>query len=75
MSKVILEFDGIEEAEDARTALDGYKWKIAMWGLDQWLRSQTKYAPEGQSEDTYQAFEKCRDMLHEIVNDNNISLD
>jgi hypothetical protein len=42
MSKIILEFDGIEEADDARTALDGVKWKIAMWDLDQWLRSQIK---------------------------------
>jgi hypothetical protein len=75
MSKIVLEFDGIEEADDARTALDGYKWKIAMWGMDQWLRSQIKYAPEGQSEDTYQAFERCREKLREILADNNLQLD
>ena len=75
MSKIVLEFDGIEEADDARTALDGVKWKIAMWDLDQWLRSQIKYAPEPMSEDTYKAFEECREKLREFINDYNLSLD
>ena len=75
MSKIILEFDGIEEADDARTALDGIKWKISMWELDQWLRSQIKYAPETLSDDAYKAFEECREKLREIVNDINLSLD
>ena len=75
MSKIILEFDGIEEADDARTTLDGVKWKIAMWEMDQWLRSQTKHAPDSMSDDTYKAFEECREKLREIVNDSNLSLD
>ena len=33
MSKIILEFDGVEEQDDARTALDGYKWKNGYVGL------------------------------------------
>jgi hypothetical protein len=75
MSKIILEFDGIEEADDARTALDGVKWKLAMWETDQWLRSQTKYAPDSMSDDTYKAFEECREKLREILADNNLQLD
>ena len=43
MGKIILEFDSEEEKNDARVALDGYKWKIAMWDLDQLLRGTTKY--------------------------------
>jgi hypothetical protein len=43
MGKIILEFDSIEEQDDARSALDGYKWKIAVWDIDQFLRSTTKY--------------------------------
>jgi hypothetical protein len=74
MSKIVLEFDGIEEEEDARTALDGYKWKQSMWELDQWLRSQTKYAPDSMSDDMYKAFEECREKLREMVYDNNLSL-
>ncbi len=75
MSRIVLEFDGIEEADDARTALDGIKWKVSMWDMDRWLRSQIKYAPEGQSDDAYEAFEKCREKLHEILADNNLQLD
>jgi hypothetical protein len=75
MSKIVLEFDGIEEAEDARTALDGWKWKHSMWELDQWLRSQTKYAPDSMSDDTYKAFEDCREKLREILTDSNLQLD
>jgi hypothetical protein len=42
VGKIILEFDSIEEQDDARTALDGYKWKLAMWDLTQELRAKTK---------------------------------
>lgn len=75
MSKIVLEFDGTEEQDEARTALDGYKWKISIWSLDEWLRSQTKHAPDSMSDDTYKAFEKCREKLREIINDSNLSLD
>ena len=40
--KITLEFKD-EDAEAALTALDGYKWKLAMWELDQLLRLTTKY--------------------------------
>lgn len=43
MGKVIIEFDTFEESDEIRNALDGYKWKLAMWDLDQRLRSITKY--------------------------------
>ena len=43
MGKIILEFDSFEEKEDARDALDGYKWKLAVWDIDQKLRQTTKY--------------------------------
>ena len=43
MAKITLEFD-TEEEDEARTALDGGKWKCALWDLDQELRNITKYA-------------------------------
>jgi hypothetical protein len=75
MGKIILEFDGIEDAEDAQIALDAVKWKIAMWDLDLWLRSQIKHAPDSMSDDTYKAFEDCREKLCEILEDSNLHLD
>ena len=42
MAKIILEFDGYEEAEDAKLALQASDWKHAMWKLDQELRTGTR---------------------------------
>ena len=81
MSKIILEFDGIEEADDARTALDGYKWKLAMWDLDQLLRSTTKYDVsllkhnEQASEAEYEVAGKLREEIRRILEGYNLNLD
>ena len=75
--KVIIEYE-FEEQDDARVALDGYKWKMAMWDLDQLLRSTTKYGSferrEATSEEQDMA-EKLRDAIREILNDYNLNLD
>lgn len=77
--KAILEFDFDKEDSDDRSdfrdAIDGFKFKMALWELDQWLRSNTKYAPDTMSNDTYEAYEKCRDQLREILSESNISID
>ena len=81
MSKIILEFDGVEEQDDARTALDGYKWKLAMWDLDQLLRSTTKYDAsllnhnERASEAEYEVAEKLREEIRRILENYNLNLD
>ena len=76
--KITLEFDSIEEQDDARVALDGYKWKMAMWDLDQLLRSTTKYGSferrEATSEEQDMA-QKLRDAMREILNEYNLILD
>lgn len=81
MGKIILEFDSQEEANEARTALDGYKWQHAMWELDQKLRQTTKYghsvihseseAPEFEQD----IAEKYREMIRDILNNSNLKLD
>ena len=81
MGKVILEFDAVEEGEDARTALDGYKWKLAIWDLDQNLRSVTKYGAsivnEGKkaSEEESKMAEKLREEIRTILSGYNIMLE
>jgi len=74
--KMILEYDCEEESDDARTALDGYKWKLAMWDLDQLLRGTTKYgaSKEATSEEMDMA-DKVRDAIREILNEHNLNLD
>ena len=81
MGKIILEFDGVEEQDDARTALDGYKWKMAMWDLDQLLRSTTKYAVsilkhnEQTTQAEYEVAYKLREEIKNILEQYNLSLD
>ena len=78
MGKIILEFDSDEEREDARTALDAYKWKGAVWDLDQKLREITKYGFVDKIEATDQErdlAEKLRKNLREILEDYNLNLD
>jgi hypothetical protein len=74
MSKIILEFDSIEEAQDARDAIDGWKWKHSMWELDQWLRGEVKYK-EGLSEETHDIYDKLREKIREILNDNGLNIE
>ena len=79
--KITIEFDGIEEQDDARTSLDGYKWKLAMWDLDQLLRSTTKYDVsllkhnERASEAEYEVAEKLREEIRRILENYNLNLD
>jgi hypothetical protein len=77
--KAILKFDLGKEDSDDRSefedAVNGTKWRLAMWELDQWLRNQTKYASDDMSDDTYKALQDCRDKLHEILNDSILNLD
>jgi hypothetical protein len=78
MGKIILEFDSFEEQDDARMALDGYKWKVAMWDLDQELRSVTKYGTfdgrEATGEEQNMA-ESLRDSIREVLNRSNLNLE
>jgi hypothetical protein len=50
MPKVILYFDSIEDSEELKSALDGSKWKIAVWDFDQYLRNAIKHPSESMSD-------------------------
>lgn len=81
MAKIILEFDSVEEGEDARNALNGYKWKLAMWDLDQKLRSITKYGASVITPNTsatgveQDVADKLREEIREILNGYNLNLE
>jgi hypothetical protein len=66
MKKAILEFDNIDEL---LTALNGVKYKQALWELDMWLRTQVKYSSEDVSTDTVAAYKTARETLHEHLGD------
>ena len=80
MSKIILEFDGTEEADEAQNAIDGSKWKAVVWALDQKLRATTKYGASAidksdASEIEQQIAEKYRETIREIVQRYSLNLE
>lgn len=74
MAKVTLEFNTDEEREDMESAINGWKWKMLVWDLDQHLRSELKYNNELKSQ-AYEAVEKIREKLHELKSESGLSLD
>jgi hypothetical protein len=79
-SKVTIEFDRVEEAEELRTALDGHKYKSVIWELDQKLRSVCKYgtAIEGNKEAIEEVINTCenlRDVIRELLQEYNLPIE
>jgi hypothetical protein len=76
--KVTIEFDGNEEREDLQDALDGYKWKLLAWNLDQEFRKVTKYGfietVEANNEQIKNA-EYWRSKLGDLLDEYNLNLD
>jgi hypothetical protein len=80
MGKVTLEFDSVEEATEIRDALDGYKWKLAVWDLDQKLRETTKYGAsmignDGAADEEWAVAERVRDLIREFLSDYNLEME
>jgi hypothetical protein len=74
MAKVILEFDSDEDRDDMESAINGWKWKMLVWDLDQHLRSELKYNDKLTGE-AYEAVEKIRETLHELKSESGLKLD
>jgi len=72
--EVIIKFSDEDAAEDAKTALDGWRWKHAVYEFDQHLRSQIKYNEKLPSE-VGDAYEKLRDKIREILSDSNLTME
>ncbi len=80
MAKVTIEFDCVEEADDLRNALDGYRYRHFIWELDQKLRSVHKYgaALNGNGEATEAEMDVCyrlRDIIREMLQEDNLTIE
>jgi hypothetical protein len=73
--KAILEFNLPEDQQDFDLATKGMEFWSVLWELDQDLRSKTKYASDDLPKDKYDAYEEIRDMIRELMSENNISFD
>lgn len=73
--KVTIEY---ENELEAIQALNADKWQGALWKLDQELRGIVKHGYIGNREATdceIEAYNQCRMMLREAMNDNNLTFD
>ena len=64
--EAILKFNLPDDSHEFKMALDGSKWSSAMWELEQWLRSETKYNSEALSQEKYDAYCEIRDKIYSI---------
>jgi len=71
--KAILEFNLPEDNNEFEEAVNGWKWSLAMWELDQYLRTNTKYAPDSQPQEVYDALIAAREKLFEIMRESDLS--
>ena len=71
--KVTIEFND-DEREDLHTALDGYKWKLLVWDLNQKLRTYLKYDTSIDGV-RYEMVEEIKKDLFELLDDYNLNLD
>jgi hypothetical protein len=75
--KAILEFD-LNEPDDVeahKRAVKALDLVIALWDIDQYLRSSLKYSSDGLTEDQYKVLDETREKFHDILRDRNISFD
>ena len=80
MGKIILEFDSYEEAHEAKLAMQGVDWKNVVRSLDNELREVVKYGgsmiEQGEASETeIDTAQKVRDLLRELMSENNLSLE
>ena len=73
--KATLEFNLPEEKSEFNFANKGSDWWHVCWEMDQWLRGNTKHAPDSMSEDEYNAYERCREKLRELIDSQGLNLD
>jgi hypothetical protein len=72
--KATLEFNLPEDQEEYDMCNKAYIMHGVIWDMKQWLRSETKYAPDDISDDTINAMYKCADRLNELINEYNLEI-
>jgi len=72
--EAILKFNLPEEQTEFDNAVNGWKWSVVVWELDQHLRSQLKYNDK-LTEEQYDALQEVRDKLHELKHEHSLSFD
>ncbi len=72
MTKVIFTVEA-ESEHDLRVYTQATAMAHAIWEFDQYLRNEYKYN-DNLTEEEYSIYERMREKLHEILNDNKIDI-
>lgn len=72
--KAILEFNMDDDRHDFHLAVNAAKWYVLAWEMDQYLRTRMKYE-ENISDEQYEAVEKAREKLRDLMNESGLSFD
>lgn len=70
--EAIIKYNLPDDQVDFNLAVNGHKWYLLAWDLDQYFRSRLKYE-EGISEQAYDAVQEARDKLRELMGDYSLS--
>jgi hypothetical protein len=73
MAKVTIEFDTVEDQHEMDMCLNGMKWYLLAWELDQYLRNRLKH--EELPEEVYKEMDDTREKLHEIMRNDGLRFD
>jgi len=73
--KAILEYNLPDDQSDFTLANNALNFWRVLYELDNELRAKTKYAPDDMTDDDYDAYQQIREKLHELMTENNVSLD
>lgn len=68
--QAVLKFSLPDEERQYRDAVDGGKWKFAMWEFDNKLKAAEKH-----SDKLSEAASKFREILREIMSDNGVQFE
>lgn len=74
MSKATLIFTLPEDDTEHRLALDGAKWWLVAWDMDNYLRNAIKYEAITKATTPIEAYQDARDTLAELIEGRNLSL-
>lgn len=73
--EAILKYNLPEDREEFEMAVNSGKMSGLLFEYDQWLRAQIKYAPDEMSQEKLEAFEECREGLHEMLKEYSLKID
>lgn len=71
--KAILEFNLPDDEQEFNESVNGGMYKYILWKLDQELRGKLKYEPLSECEN--KCYSEIREQLHQILSQNNLTIE